>query len=227
MPISFYPVPNYSAAAPALLANDLDLALAGPSEYLLLRGRAEAEPLVQVSRPNYYSVIMVRSDSGITSVADLKGQTIAMRTEGSTAGHIFPMKLLMDAGVSPEDIQIKMLDKKGVEALRTGDVEAWTDTHSRYLELVKEPGFEKDIVILAQGAPLPGDIFVANPSLGSSFIQELRSAMLTHQESLLTALASSEANQKYRESSMAIAQDSDYDTMRSIYRAVGLESAIQ
>ena len=227
IPILFYPVPNYSAAAPALLANDLDLALAGPSEYLLLRGRAQAEPLIQVTRPNYYSVIMVRADSGITSLADLKGQTIAMRTEGSTAGHIFPMKLLMDAGVNPEDIQIKMLNKQGVDALVTGEVAAWTDVHRRYVELVKDQGLDQEIIVLAQGDPLPSDIFVANPSLGSNFIQELQSTMLAHQETLLTALASSAANQKYLESSMAMAQDSDYDTMRSIYQAIGLESAIQ
>lgn len=227
IPIAFYPVPNYSAAAPALLANELDLALAGPSEYLLLRGRAQAEPVVKFTRPDYYSMLMVRSDSEITSVADLKGQAIAMRTEGSTAGHIFPMKLLMDAGVNPEDVQIKMLGKEGVNALAAGEVAAWAASYIHYVELVKNQGLDQDITILAEGELLPSDVFVANPSLGPSFIQELQSTLLTHQETLLTALASTTANQKYQTSSMAVAQDSDYDTMRSIYRVVGLESAIQ
>lgn len=228
IPISFYPVPNYSAAAPALLANDLDLAFAGPSEYLLLRARAQSEPLVEVSRQNYYSVIMTRKDSGITSLEDLTGKTVAMRSEGSTAGHIFPMKLFMDVGVNPQDLQVKMLNKQGIDALRAGEVDAWTDSHDRYVELVKEPGLEgTEITVLKKGDPLPGDVFVANHSLGMDFIQELRSAMLTHQEPLLSALASSEANDKYLGSSMLVAQDSNYDTMRSIYRAIGLESAIQ
>ena len=227
IPITFYPVSNYSAAAPALLANDLDLALAGPSEYLLLRGRAQAEPLIQVSRSNYYSVIMVRADSGIKTLSDLKGQTISMHKEGSTAGHIFPMKLLMDAGVKPEELQIKMLGDQGVDALLAGDVAAWTSSHRRYVEFVKDQGLDQEIIILSQGEPLPGDIFVANPSLGADFIQELRTTMLTHHEMLLTALASSPANQKYSNSRMVAAQDSDYETMRSIYQAIGLESAIQ
>lgn len=227
IPVTFYAVPNYSAAAPALLANDLDIALAGPSEYLLLRGRAQAEPLVNVTRPDYYSMIMVRADSGITSLADLKGQTIAMRTEGSTAGHIFPIKLLKDAGVNPDDIQIKMFGDQGMEALVSGEVAAWADSHNRFIEFTTNQGLDQGITVLAQGDPLPGDIFVANPSLGPEFIKELRSKMLAHQDRLMTDLAASIDNQKYRKSTMKAAQDSDYDTMRSIYRAVGLDSAIQ
>lgn len=227
MPITFYPVPNYSAAAPALLANELDMALAGPSEYLLLRGRAQAEPLVKVTRPSYYSVIMTRQDSNLESLTDLKGKTIAMRTEGSTAGHIFPMKLLMDAGVQPEDFQIKMLAQKSLPALISGEVDAWADSYSRYTQFISDQGMEQEVKILAQGEPLPGDIFVANPSLDPAFIQELQSTMLAHQEILLKALASSEANTKYTESRMSMAQDSDYDEMRRVYQTIGLESAIQ
>ncbi|NET09006.1 MAG: PhnD/SsuA/transferrin family substrate-binding protein [Merismopedia sp. SIO2A8] len=227
IPITFYPVPNYLAAAPALLANDLDLALAGPSEYLLLRGRAQAEPLVQITRPNYYSVIVTRKDSGMTSLADLNGKTVAMRAEGSTAGHIFPMKLLIEAGVNPDNVQIQMLDKKGLNALMAGEVDAWADSHRRYIEFAVDQGLEDELAILSQGDLLPGDIFVANPSLGPKFIQELRLIMLTHQETLLTALASSKANAKYQKSSVSEAQDGDYDAVRRIYRAIGLESAIQ
>ncbi len=229
IPVSFYPVPNYSAAAPALLANDLELAFAGPSEYLLLRARAQAEPLVALTRQNYHSMIMVRTDSGIKALTDLKGKTIAMRTEGSTAGHIFPMKLLMDAGLNPDtDFKINMLNRDAFEALMAGEVDAWTDSYDRYVEFVEEPGFaNKEITVIKQGDSLPGDVFVANPSLGKAFIQELRSLMLTHQETLLNAITSSEANDKYLQSTVTAVQDSDYDTMRSIYYAIGLNAAIQ
>ena len=134
IPVEFYPVENYSAAAPALLANELDFAMAGPSEYLLLRARANAIPIVGVTRPKYYSLIMTRIDSGIDTLAKLKGKKIAMRTEGSTAGHIVPMKLLLDAGVDPGDYEILMLNREGCESLRTGQVDAWTDSLDRYVD---------------------------------------------------------------------------------------------
>ncbi|MEO1347250.1 MAG: PhnD/SsuA/transferrin family substrate-binding protein [Cyanobacteria bacterium J06635_15] len=228
IPIELYPVENYSAAAPALLANELDLAFAGPSEYLLLRARANAVPIIGVTRPNYYSVIMSRTDRGIETLADLKDKRIAMRTEGSTAGHIVPAKLLLDAGVDPGNYEILMLDEAGFEALRTSKVDAWADSYSRYVEYVQEPGLEDtEIKVLAKSENLPPDIFVVNPSLGDTFIAELQSQILNHKERLLTALVASEANQKYTTSQMVFAQDADYQELRDMYYAIGQGSAIE
>ena len=229
IPVVFYPVENYSAAAPALLANELDFAMAGPSEYLLLRARANAIPIVGVTRPNYYSVIMTRIDSGIDSLADLKGKKIAMRTEGSTAGHIVPMKLLMDAGLNPHgDYEVVMLNRKGCDALRAGQVDAWTDSYDRYVEYVKEPGLEGvEIKVIATSENLPADVFVANPSLGEGWIEDLRSHILNRQDILMSALLASAANQKYKQSQMISAQDADYQTLRDSYYGIGQASAIE
>ena len=229
IPVEFYPVENYLAAAPAFLTNELDLAMAGPSEYLLLRARANSIPIVGVTRPNYYSLIMTRIDSGINSLADLKGKKIAMRTEGSTAGHIVPMKLLLDAGLAPQgDYEIVMLNREGCDALRTGKVDAWTDSYSRYVEYVKEPGLEGvEIQVIAVSENLPPDVFVANPSLGDSWLEELRSHLLNHQDILMPALIASEANRKYQESQMISAQDSDYQVLRDSYYSIGQASAIE
>lgn len=228
IPIELYPVENYSAAAPALLGNELDLAFAGPSEYLLLRARANAVPIIGVTRPNYYSVIMGRVNSRVETLADLQDKRIAMRTEGSTAGHIVPMKLLMDAGVKPGNYEILMLNQEGLEALRIGEVDAWADSYSRYFEYVQEPGLEgTEIKVLAKGENLPPDIFVANPSLGDDFITELQSKIFNHKERLIAALSASEANQKYTTSEMIIAQDVDYQELRDMYYAIGQGSAIE
>lgn len=55
--IEFYPVPSLSAAAAAFEAGRADLVLAGPSEYVLLRSKADATPVVGFSRPGYYPVV--------------------------------------------------------------------------------------------------------------------------------------------------------------------------
>ncbi|MGP1373855.1 MAG: PhnD/SsuA/transferrin family substrate-binding protein [Almyronema sp.] len=228
MPVEFYPVENYSAAAPALLANELDFAFAGPSEYLLLRARAKAIPIVGVTRSNYYTMVMTRVGSGLDTLADLKGKKVAMRTEGSTAGHIVPMKLLLDAGVNPGDYEIEMLNREGCEALRTGQVDAWTDSHDRYVEYVETPGLEdKEIQVIATSDPLPADVFVVNPSLGEGFIQTLQTQMLEHTNVLLPALSASEANQKYKTSELIVVEDADYQMLRESYYAIGQGSAIE
>ena len=62
LPVDFFPVETFLDAVPALLANELDFAMAGPSEYLLLKARANAVPIVGITRPEYYTMLLARSD---------------------------------------------------------------------------------------------------------------------------------------------------------------------
>ncbi|WP_215609414.1 phosphate/phosphite/phosphonate ABC transporter substrate-binding protein [Leptothoe spongobia] len=228
LPVEFFAVENYLAAAPALLTNELDFVMAGPSEYMLLRARASAVPVVGITRPQYAAMVMARMESDINQLSDLKGKTIAMRTEGSTAGHIMPMKLLLDAGVTPGDYDVVMLNRKGFDALQSGQVDAWNDSYDRYVEYVKNPGLEdKEIKVLAVSENLPPDVFVANPSLGTKFLDELRTTILQNQELLMSALLTSEANQKYTSSDLVAVADADYQVLRDSYYAIGQGSAIE
>jgi phosphonate transport system substrate-binding protein len=112
--IEFFPVENPTAAAPALLSGLVDIIFAGPSEYLILNSRAKAIPIIAIKRINYHPIFVVRADSPIKSLSQLKGKTIAMRNIGSTSGHLAPTKLLIDAGLDPKnDVKIVMLNDKG------------------------------------------------------------------------------------------------------------------
>ncbi len=227
LPVEFFPVNNFLDAAPALLANELDFAMAGPSEYLLLKARANAVPLVGLTRPGYYTMVMTRADSDIKTLADLKGQKVAMRTEGSTAGHIVPMKMLLDAGLTPDTYEVLMLDKKSPEALLEGTVSAWVDSYSRYNKFVVEPEREDKFTILTKSENLPPDVLVANPSLGDAFLNQLTEKLTANKETLMTALCESEANKKYKESDMIPVDDTNYQVLRDSYYAIGQGSAIE
>ncbi|MGB0562046.1 MAG: phosphate/phosphite/phosphonate ABC transporter substrate-binding protein [Spirulinaceae cyanobacterium] len=228
IPVEFYPVDDYLAAAPALLSGEIDIAMAGPSEYLLLRGRAEVVPIVGVTRPDYYTLIVTRADSDVKTLSDLKGKTIAMVSLGATAGHISPMKMLMDAGLAAKgDVEIVMLGREGgLPALLNGEVDAWAAISTVYNTAVSEAQAEQ-LVVLEEGENLPPDVFVANPSLGDAFINEIRSKILANQTDLMIALTASEANQKYLDSELVAADDADYQTLRETYSALGQGSAIE
>ena len=221
--IDFFPVDTFVAAAPAFLANQLDLALAGPSEYVILNSRAKAVPLVTVTRPHYRSVISVSTDSGLTSLEQLKGKKIAMRNYGSTASHISPIKMLMEVGLDPEsDFTSVMLGDGGLEALLQGEVDAWVGSPSRRKRLIQAIGAkEGDFRIIAQGKTLPGDIFVANSNLDAEVLAYISSKILENQNQLLQAILASPVNKKYRTSEMSIAKDEDYQMIREVYQAIG------
>lgn len=228
IPIEFFPVENFIAAAPALLSGTVDLVFAGPSEYLILQAKTEAQPLIAVTRPDYYSVISVRANSDITNLANLKDKTVAMRTEGSTAGHIGAADLLLKAGLQfNEDFQVRMLGDGGLTALLEGQVDAWADSNSRYDRLVKAANVMDQLRIISQGDGLPNDVFVVRKTLDPIFTQFIQKKVVEKQADLLAALASTPANDKYGQSEFIPATDEQYAALRDIYRAIGQESILQ
>ncbi|MFN6516309.1 MAG: phosphate/phosphite/phosphonate ABC transporter substrate-binding protein [Nostoc sp. CreGUA01] len=221
--IEFFPVENTTAAAPALLSREVDIVFAGPSEYLILNARAKAIPIIAIERSNYHSIIVVRADSKIKLLPQLKGKTIAMRKIGSTSGHIAPTKLLIDAGLNPEtDFKTVILDDRGVQALKKGEVDAWATASDRYKNILESEGLsEKDFTVIFTSPLLPNDVFVASNQLPSSFIEEMRSRMIQHQDRLIQSLVTAKANQKYKGSKLIAANDADYNMIREVYQKIG------
>jgi phosphonate transport system substrate-binding protein len=221
--INFFPVENLIATAPALQLGQIDIVLAGPSEYVILNARAKAVPFVAITRLNYYPLIAVRADSGINSLSQLKGKKIAMWKNGATAGHIYPVKQFMDAGLNPKsDFQTLFLEEKAVEALAKGEVDACAFSNATYQRQLEKAGLsEKTFSVIATGPNLPSDVFVASSRLSSDFIQQMQQQMLKHQDKLMQAILASAANKKFKGSNMVAAVDADYNMIREVYKAIG------
>lgn len=222
--IELFPVETYIAAVAALQLNQVDLLLAGPSEYVVIKARTNAVPITAITRPNYRSIIVVLPDSPITSVAQLQGKTIAMSDIGSTSGHIGPTKLLMEAGLDPRsDVKILMLGDDGSLAdFQQGKVDAWGGSAIDYQYLLqKEGASEQDFPIIAKTALLPSDVIIASSNLDSQLIQEYQTRILNSQEKLIAALVEGESTKKYQGSSLKAANDANYDIIRDVYQVIG------
>jgi sulfonate transport system substrate-binding protein len=91
-----------------------------------LIGKANGNPIKAIyvySRPEW-TALVVRKDSPITKVGDLKGKKVAV-TRG-TDPHIFLLRALHEAGPSEKDIEMVVLQHPdGRIALEKGDVDAW------------------------------------------------------------------------------------------------------
>ena len=91
-----------------------------------LVARINGNPIKSIyvySRPEW-TALVTTGDSGITSVADLKGKRVAV-TRG-TDPHIFLVRALLGAGLSEKDITPVLLQHAdGKTALIRGDVDAW------------------------------------------------------------------------------------------------------
>ncbi|NJK39462.1 MAG: phosphate/phosphite/phosphonate ABC transporter substrate-binding protein [Oscillatoriales cyanobacterium SM2_3_0] len=229
-PVEFFPVESYTAAAVALQGNQVDMILTGPSEYVVINSRTKASPIVAITRQDYHSMVIVPADSSIQTLADLKGKTIAMKKSGSTSGHLGPTKLLIDAGLQPQtDYKTEMLGfPDGFKAMREGKVDAWGGSFTDFQSLSKTEGLaDTDFRILQEGPPLPSDLIMVSELLPAELTAEYTQRIIDNKDKLIQALVTGEETEKYAGSELAPTQDSDYEMIREVYRAMGEESLIQ
>ena len=222
--IKFFPVADRTAAAVALQADQVDIVLTGPAEYVVMKAKTKAVPFIAITRPNYRSVIAVHKDSGMKSLEDLKGKTIAMSDLGSTSGQLGPTKILVDVGLQPEkDIYIKMLGDADLQAFQNEDVQAWGGAALDYDRFMEAKNLKsEDYPIVKKGDLLPSDVFIASNKLKPEYVEEIKKGMVENQEELIGAIVSVDTNEKYKGSTLVEAKDSDYDPIRQAYQAIGI-----
>ena len=100
---------SYDAALDALLAGRVDFARLGPASYVM--GKTEQSGLELLAMENngggvtFEGMIVVRDDSEVFSVSDLKGRSFAFVSERSTLGRYFAQAHLATAGISAADLR--------------------------------------------------------------------------------------------------------------------------
>lgn len=222
--LEFYPVATSTVAAAGLQAGTIDLALAGPTEYVLIRARTNATPVFAITRLDYYSVGGVRADSSLTELSDLKGKLLAMSDLGSTSGHLGPTSLLVNAGLDPKtDYTVEFLGDEGsFEALQKGNVDASFGSLTDYRNFLSQDDVSADDYRqLVQSPPLPDDVIVVNSRTSPQFIEQLRQLAQAHSDEIVAAITTIPANNKYVGSQVVSVTDQDYDSIRDAYRTIG------
>jgi phosphonate transport system substrate-binding protein len=103
--VEFTPVSDYPAAVEALVNKKVDLAWLGGFTYVQANIRAGGKivPLAQREEDTkFQSVFISKTDSGIKSLADMKGKQISFGSQSSTSGHLMPRSFLLAANINPE-----------------------------------------------------------------------------------------------------------------------------
>jgi phosphonate transport system substrate-binding protein len=99
---------SYQAGVDALVRGDIEFGRFGPASYVIAKDR---NPGIRVvarednGGPPAVGLIVVGSDSKVTSLADLKGKTFAFGDRYSTEGNYGAKAALLKAGVSGHDLQ--------------------------------------------------------------------------------------------------------------------------
>jgi phosphonate transport system substrate-binding protein len=108
MPVKLFPAADYAGVMQGIAAGQLEAAEFGASSFAGAWLDCKClEPVVVPTEKDgstyYYSVMVVRADSGIHSLDDMKGRSLAWADPNSTSGYLIPSATLKAKGIKLED----------------------------------------------------------------------------------------------------------------------------
>ncbi|MBI2352539.1 MAG: phosphate/phosphite/phosphonate ABC transporter substrate-binding protein [Deltaproteobacteria bacterium] len=140
--------------------------------------------------PDYYSVILVKKDSGINTLSDLKGKVIAFDEPHSTSAHILPRMLLTEKRLKlvqiippagrPEPDAVGFIhgsDDNAPHLLVLGKVDAAATSH-REFEILR-PEVRDGLKIIARSKSVPRLLISIPKDLDPKIATALRETLLT------------------------------------------------
>lgn len=137
LPVELVPVTNWRALNELEASGGVQYAIDSATSYVSVEAMCGCvvplvAPLAFDGSRGFHSVLLVRADSPIGSLTDMKGARIAVSGVDSLAGRILPMKALAAAGVLPADLADQAIydsPEGAVTALLDGTVDvaaAWS-----------------------------------------------------------------------------------------------------
>ncbi|XGA80696.1 phosphate/phosphite/phosphonate ABC transporter substrate-binding protein [Halomonas sp. CH40] len=223
--LELFSLANRTAAGTALQFDEVDMVFAGPSEFVLFETLAELDVLFSVVRPNYGSSFVVKADSGIESLSELADKRVALKDVGSTSGHIFPMKLLSEAGLNPDEMDIVMAGDARIQVLINDDVAAMGGGNKDW-DAVRKQDPDTEYRLLAQTDTLPGDPVIMRASLPQECRDALRATLAENSDEVWDSLTSTERNaDKFIERDAYLSFETDpaiYQQVREAYEIAGI-----
>jgi phosphonate transport system substrate-binding protein len=103
--VEFIPVSDYPAAVEALVNKQVDMVWFGGFTFVQasVRSGGKIVPIAQREEDTkFQSVFITKPDSGIKTLADLKGKQVSFGSQSSTSGHLMPRSFLLDAKIDPD-----------------------------------------------------------------------------------------------------------------------------
>jgi len=188
IPVRPFVATDYNGVIEALRSKRLDVAYLGPFSYVLGTTVADIEAFAvaetkKAGRTFYHSQVIAHKDSGIKTVADLKGKNFAFVDPSSTSGHLFPKAGLIKAGLNPDKDFGRVIFSGSHDASaiavqnRKIDAAAIAD---RILDAAVTRGLAKreDLVMVWQSDPIPESPTVWRRDLPADLKRRIQAAFL-------------------------------------------------
>lgn len=203
-------------------ARTYDFVYTNPYLYVLLKKAVpETEVLVISSEPeigdDMKGTIIVKKDSPIKSIADLKGKTIAATDPGSAGAYLVQMKMLDRAGLKKDDVKVIFEKKRDpvAEAVLAGKADAGFIRDDDVEKLKAGPEKFRRIAV---SDPIPNWPIAISKKMDPAMAKKLRDALVKLKKGDLKTIS---VLGPARIVGFTPVTDKEYDIMREAAKAIG------
>lgn len=213
-------VDNFGSGAPCFsIMSSQSYVLAHQKHGALVKLRS-----VRYGQSVYYGQIIVLASSGIKSVKDIQGKTMAYTDELSTSGYLYPKQLLDKNNVKPSNSLFVKKHDEVVRMVYEGKADAGAtffsppspsgeirDARARLKS--KYPDVEKKVIAIAKTEAIPNDPIVFSKDFNPEMARKLYVALVK----LSTEQKGKEIlRELYGAEGFVKASDADYNSLRQV-----------
>lgn len=232
---------SYAAVVEGLTSGFIDVAWVGALAYVAAHQRSGAEPMTKSDRcppvtivPNqpspcvpvasYPSIIITRTDSGINTLADLKGKKFAFGDPDSTSSNLWPRYYLKQNGIDPDKDFSRTVNISSQSAIalavynKTADAGAmFGDARLGSPQRTAPDILTKTKILFQAPEDIAGDPQIVRKGLNAAQKEKVRKAFIKMgtDPTMKAALKAI-----YNIDALEPAKDSDYNPVRKVVQAV-------
>jgi len=228
VPVRVTVASDYAAVVEALRNRTADLAFVHPAGYVLANREAKAIIVAKNQwhgKTTFTARFYVRKDSGLKTLEDLRGKTIAFVDPASSSGYIYPMVMLIQRGLvknrDPKtffrEVMFAGSHDASMRALLNGHVDAITSFDMAREQYLKTEAERERLTWVAETPPIPEAGIAARDGLDPAIFAKVRAALLKIQGPSYAALL----KRLYDIDGFEPAEDREYDSVRAAIDLLG------
>lgn len=230
---------DYSTIVEAMASGKVDIGIMPPAAYVQARNQDAAKAILtselgaynrETGLPeegklssSFKGEILVKADSGIDTLTDLKDKKIATLSPNSASGYIYPIAEMMDAGIDPtKDVTLTTVNDIPSEmtAVLNGQQDAcFVFEGARNVFASKFEGqdlFKELKVLYLTEGDIPNDAIAVQPDMDEALVTQIKDVFLNMSEDEAGSTAMSMWSHKgYQE-----VDEKNYDTIEAYTQKV-------
>lgn len=224
-------LPRYGNLIDNFESAGLDGAVFGSFSYSLAHARLGVQVIARPERPDgvstYQGTIIVRKDSGIRAVKDMRGKRLAFVARATAGGYLFPLVFLRKGGVGDVEAFFKEVYFAGthedvVKDVLNGKADVGACKNTVFGRLAAaDPRVAEELVVLDRSPSFPENALALGRSVEPPLKERLKSALLgMHEDPEGRRVLETFGARRFIETT-----DDDYDVVRKFTGKIGIDLA--